>query len=78
MAPYGLNASALAKHIGVPANRISELIAGRHSITADTALRLERLFGSSAAFWLRLKSAHGETVARAGHDYASIDRFEAA
>lgn len=78
MVPYGLSANALAKRIDVPANRISELVAGRRAITADTALRLERLFGSSASFWLRLQSAYDESVARTGHDYSSIEKYSAA
>lgn len=78
MKPFGLSASALSKRIDVPANRVSELVAGRRAITADTALRLERLFGPSAAFWLRLQSAYDESVARAGHDYSSIEKFDAA
>ena len=56
MAPLRLSATALARHIGVPSNRISEIVAGRRAISADTALRLATAFGTSAAFWLNLQS----------------------
>ena len=56
MAPLRLSATALARRISVPGNRISEIIAGRRAISADTALRLAAAFGTSAAFWLNLQS----------------------
>ena len=51
--PMGLSQYRLAKEIGVPAQRIGEIVAGRRSITADTDLRLCRFFGLSEGWWLR-------------------------
>lgn len=51
--PMSLSNYRLAKEIGVPAQRIGEIIAGRRSISADTDLRLCRFFGLSAGYWLR-------------------------
>lgn len=64
MAPLGLSARTLAKALGVPANRITAIIAGERAISADTALRLARYFGSSAGWWLRLQAMHDEEEAR--------------
>ena len=50
--------SELARQIAVPANRISEIIRGRRSITGDTALRLGHWFGTSPQFWINLQSAY--------------------
>jgi len=51
--PMGISQYRLAKEIGVPAQRISEIVAGRRAITADTDLRLCRFFGLSEGWWLR-------------------------
>ena len=56
MEPHGLSAGALARALGIPQNRVSDIVRGRRGITADTALRLEQAFGVSAAFWLNLQS----------------------
>ncbi len=61
--PMGLSQYRLAKEIGVPAQRISEIIAGKRSITADTDLRLCRFFGLSSGYWLRAQAAHDTEVA---------------
>lgn len=58
LAPFNLSASALAAEIGVPANRITELVAGRRAITADTALRLADRFGTTPEFWMNLQTMH--------------------
>lgn len=60
MAPLGLSANRLAIELAVPATRIGDIIRaeGPRSITADTALRLARYFGTSAAFWMNLQAAH--------------------
>lgn len=55
LAPKGLSAAALARHIGVPANRVSEIVAGRRAITGDTALRFAAAFGTSPEFWMGLQ-----------------------
>jgi addiction module HigA family antidote len=51
-----LSANRLAFDIGVPSGRITDILNGRRSITADTAVRLSRYFGNSAQFWLDLQS----------------------
>lgn len=53
----------LAKEIGVPPQRISEIIAGKRAITADTDLRLCRFFGLSNGYWLRAQAAYDTEVA---------------
>lgn len=61
--PLGLSQYRLAKEIGVPAQRISEIVAGKRSITADTDLRLCRFFNLSDGYWLRAQAAHDTEVA---------------
>jgi antitoxin HigA-1 len=56
--PHGLSNYRVAKEIGVPPQRIGEIIAGRRAITADTDLRLCRFFGLSDGWWLRLQVDH--------------------
>ena len=64
--PMGLSQYRLAKEIDVPPQRISEIVAGKRSITADTDLRLCRFFGLSDGYWLRAQAAHDtEVVAEA-------------
>ena len=54
--PMGITQYRLAKEIGVSQRRISEIIAGKRSITADTGLRLSRFFGTSDGFWVGLQT----------------------
>ncbi len=58
LVPMQLSQYRLAKEIGVPAQRIGEIVAERRAITADTDLRLCRLVGLSACYWLRAQAAH--------------------
>jgi addiction module HigA family antidote len=53
-----LSAKKLAGLIGVPPNRLYQLVAGKRNMTADTALRLSRYFGTSADFWMNLQMAY--------------------
>ncbi len=53
-----ISANRLALDLGVPSGRITDILNGRRSITADTALRLGRYFGNRARFWLDLQSQH--------------------
>jgi antitoxin HigA-1 len=57
-----LSANRLALDIGVPSGRITDILNGRRSITADTAVRLGRYFGNSAQFWLDLQGQFGIAV----------------
>jgi addiction module HigA family antidote len=70
----GLSAAELARLIEVPANRVSMIIAGRRAVTADTALRLGRYFGTSAELWLNLQKMYELDLARAELG-ASLDRL---
>jgi len=56
--PLGISQYQLAKDISVPPRRINEIVHGQRSITADTALRLARYFGTSERFWLNLQARH--------------------
>lgn len=58
MKPLGLSQYRLAQDIGVPALRISQIVHGKRAITADTALRLARYFGTSAHVWMRLQARY--------------------
>lgn len=64
--PLGLSKYRLAKDIGVPAQRIGEIVAGRRAVTADTDLRLCRYFGLSDGWWLRGQVAYDTAVAKEG------------
>lgn len=64
MIPLGLSANALARRIDVPVTRISEIVRGNRGITADTALRLARLFGTSSELWLGLQAEYDLRLAR--------------
>ncbi len=64
MDPLGLSANALARALHVPPNRISTILQGRRAITADTALRLARYFGTSEAFWLNPQTDYDLRLAR--------------
>ena len=61
--PIGLSQSRLALDIGVHPRRINEIVLGKRSVTADTALRLARYFGNSPQFWLGLQAEHDLDVA---------------
>jgi len=58
LGPLGVSQYQLAKEIGVPARRINEIVHGQRRISADTALRLARYFGTSERFWLNLQSRY--------------------
>lgn len=63
MVPFGLSARALAREIGVSANRITEIINGERGVTAETAILLGQRFGTTPRFWLNLQVAHDLAVA---------------
>ena len=56
--PLGISQYRLARDIGVPPRRINEIVQGKRSITADTALRLSRYFGLSERFWMNLQTRY--------------------
>jgi addiction module HigA family antidote len=56
--PLGLTQYRLAKDIGVPPRRVNEIVHGTRAVTADTALRLSRYFGTSERFWLNLQTRY--------------------
>jgi len=74
--PWGLSASAIARAIGVPPNRITDLCRERRDMTADTALRLAQYTGMSADFWLGLQLEHDLSKAKADSDYSQIKPHE--
>ena len=76
--PLGLSASALAQAIEVPANCISELLRGRRGLSADTACRLGRFFGTTPEFWMNLQTAHDLSKAAAEHDTSGLRTLESA
>jgi addiction module HigA family antidote len=59
----GMSANAVALALRIPANRLTEIINGKRSITADTAMRLGRFFGTSAQMWMNLQSRYELEVA---------------
>lgn len=59
----GMSAAELARQIGVPTNRVTQIMLGTRGITGDTALRLGHFFGTSAQFWLNLQSLYELRVA---------------
>lgn len=63
MRPLGLSINRLARDLRVPVTRMSEIVNGRRSITADTALRLARYFGMTPQFWMNLQAAYDLEVA---------------
>jgi addiction module HigA family antidote len=65
LAELSLTASALARQIKVPPNRISQIIQGKRAITGDTALRLGHWFGTNPQFWLNLQSQYDLRLAEA-------------
>ncbi len=64
LAPLGLSANALAMALRVPATRIGAIVKGERAVTADTALRLARFFGTSAEFWVNLQAMYDLTKAQ--------------
>lgn len=65
--PMGISAYALAKTIGVPQSRISAIILGRRSISADTGLRLAKALGLSDMFWINMQARYDADMARVEH-----------
>ena len=64
LVPLNITKYRLAKEIGVPAQRIGDIVAGKRAITADTDLRLSKFFGLSDGYWLRAQVAYDAEVTR--------------
>ena len=56
--PLSITQVALAQHIGVPLQRVNEIVRGRRGVTPDTAWRLSQALGTTPEFWMNLQSAH--------------------
>jgi addiction module HigA family antidote len=78
LAARNLTAHRAAMKMRVPANRLGHIVAGERGITADTALRLARLFGTSALFWMNLQSQYDLAVAERDHGSRILAEVEAA
>jgi len=76
--PLGLSARALAKLLGVPANRLTEIMRGERDVSADTAIRLGRYFGTDPRFWLNIQAAYDLSVAEKQNNYRNIRKRSAA
>ncbi len=77
---FGITQNKLAVSIGVPPRRINEIVHGKRGITADTALRLAKYFGTSAQFWLNLQSHYDLDLAedRVADQIAAITPLKSA
>ena len=63
LVPLGMSVNQLAKALGIGTARLNEIVRGRRGVTADTALRLARYFGTSAEFWLNLQTLYDFRIA---------------
>lgn len=79
LSPMGISQNALGRAIGVPPRRINEIVLGKRTITADTALRLAHYFGTSEQFWMALQASFDLEEARAklGSALSRIERAAA-
>ena len=75
MRPLALSANSVARRIDVPVTRISEIVRGKRGITADTALRLARLFGTSSGLWLGLQAEYDLRMAQRDLSRAALSRI---
>ncbi|WP_018477469.1 HigA family addiction module antitoxin [Pontibacter roseus] len=78
LSPLNITAYRLAKNIGIPQTRVSEILKGNRRITADTALRLSYYFGNSPKFWLGLQDDYDleEEMTNKQKELETIKRFE--
>ena len=78
MAPMGLTSTELAKHLRVSVPRVNEIVRERRAVTADTAMRLARYFGTYAKLWMNLQTEYDLNLAAANRNIARIKPREAA
>ena len=64
LVPFGITKYRLAKEIGVPAQRIGDIVAGKRAISIDTDLRLSRFFGLTDGYWLRAQAAYDTEITK--------------
>ena len=76
--PHGISAMALAKHMHVPRTRIERLVKGDTSLTVDTAMRLAKVFKTTAEYWMNMQRAWDLSRAREHIDVSDIKPLEAA
>ena len=76
--PLGVSQNRLARAVNVPPRRINEIVHRKRSVSADTAVRLSRFFGTSEKFWLGLQDDYDLEEARQKVDLVDIKRFQAA
>ena len=74
LGPMGMSARRLAEDIHVPTNRLTEIIRGNRCVTADTAQRLARRFGTTPQFWMNLQANYDLSRAAAENDYSTIKK----
>ncbi len=74
----GMSAAELARRMKVPTNRVTEMLNGRRSVTADTALRLGQFFGVGPDLWLRYQQRYDlkKAIAAIGAEIATIERYD--
>ena len=77
LVPLGMSQAELARRMGVPTNRISQLISAKRSLTAETALRLEAVLGIDATTWMNLQAACDIWEARKGKPARGLKRLPA-
>jgi len=73
--PLGLSANRLALELRVPVTRVNDVVRGRRTITADTALRLARYFGTTPQFWMNLQANYDLEVAEDAHGAEIAERI---
>jgi addiction module HigA family antidote len=78
LVPLGMSARALAKLLDIPPNRLTEIMRGSRDVTADTAIRLGRYFGTDPRFWLNLQAAYDLSKAEKTQSYKKIVPRDAA
>lgn len=76
--PLGMSARALGKALGVPANRIAEIMRGERDVSADTAIRLGRYLRTDPRFWLNLQSTYDLSKAEMQNNYSAARPMSAA
>jgi addiction module HigA family antidote len=72
LAPLAMSARELSRALGIPSNRLTEIMRGNRGVSADTAIRLGRYFGTDPRFWMNLQTAHDLSKAETTTNYRAI------